>query len=52
VARGWWFVPLTTNRHTDTTRCQRVAEAVFALDFAFVFNQVEHVERVDHSAAL
>ena len=35
-------------RHSCTTRCQRVAEAVFVLDFAFVrvFVRVEHVERV------
>ena len=33
-------------RHSCTTRCQRVAEAVFALDFAFAFVRVEHVERV------
>ena len=33
-------------RHTGTTRCQRVAEAVFALDLAFVFSRAEHVERV------
>ena len=36
-------------RHSCTTRCQRVAEAAFALDFAFVFVRVfvrvEHVER-------
>ena len=48
-------------RHSCTTRCQRVAEAVFALDFSFVrvFVRVEHVERVvarglldnDHHAA-
>ena len=39
-------------RHSCTTRCQRVAEAVFVLDFAFVFSRAEHVERVDHAAAL
>jgi hypothetical protein len=33
-------------RHSCTTRCQRVAEAVFALDSAFAFVRVEHVERV------
>ena len=35
-------------RHSCTTRCQRVAEAVFVLDSAFVrvFVRVEHVERV------
>ena len=33
-------------RHSCTTRCQRVAEAAFALDFAFAFVRVEHVERV------
>ena len=27
-------------------------EVGFALDFAFVFVRVEHVERVDHAAAL
>ena len=31
---------------TGTTRRQRVAEAVFALDFAFVSVRAEHVERV------
>ena len=39
-------------RNSCTTRCQRVAEAVFVLDFAFAFVRVEHVERVDHAAAL
>jgi hypothetical protein len=33
-------------RHSCTTRCRRVAEAVFALDSAFAFVRVEHVERV------
>ena len=35
-------------RHSCTTRCQRVAEAIVALDFSFVrvFVRVEHVERV------
>ena len=33
-------------RHSCTTRCQRVAEAVFVLDSAFAFVRVEHVERV------
>ena len=27
-------------RHSCTTRCQRVAEAAFALDFAFAFVRV------------
>ena len=33
-------------RHSCTMRCQRGAEAVFVLDFAFAFVRVEHVERV------
>ena len=37
---------------TGTTGILPVAEAVFVLDFAFVFSRVEHVERVDYSAAL
>ena len=41
--------PRRTARRSGTTRCQRVAEAAFALDFAFVFVRVfvrvEHVER-------
>ena len=39
-------------RPTGTTGFLPVAEATFALDFAFVFSRVEHVERVDHAAAL
>ena len=39
-------------RPTGTTGILPVAEAVFVLDFAFVFSRVEHVERVDYSAAL
>ena len=44
--------PRRAARTTGTMRCQRVAETVFALDFAFVFVHVEHVERVDYAAAL
>ncbi len=39
-------------RPTGTTGVPPVAEAVFVLDFAFVFSRAEHVERVDHAAAL
>ena len=46
-AAKWWGEPSRrAARPTGTTRCQRVAEAVFALDSAFAFVRVEHVERV------
>ena len=44
--------PRRAARPTGTTGILPVAEATFALDFAFVFSRVEHVERVDHAAAL
>ena len=37
---------------TGTTGILPVAEAIFALDLAFVFSRAERVERVDHAAAL
>ena len=50
LAAEWWGEPSRrAARPTGTMRCQRVAEAVFVLDFAFVFSRVE---RVDHAAAL